>query len=200
LRVESLPHLLGIVTGGDVETAARDRGRFIAPPETFATWASDQGRLLEQADVTDEERAEGAEIILGCGGTIENLPIAYSGSRWLTIGELRPLIASKLQIAVHVGTITYETDDDVGEQYFYSEFKLAQDIIIIAKSAETFMYRVRFGRDDGRPSFLLAVFEELLQTNWGGFEEEDDDYYVIGIAGAQIFRPVTIYSRADSKS
>jgi hypothetical protein len=62
------------------------------------------------------------------------------------------------------------------------------------------MYRVRFGRDDRRPSFLLAVFEELLQTIWGGFEESDDDSYVVGIAGAEIIRPVTIYSRADLKN
>jgi hypothetical protein len=107
----------------------------------------------------------------------------------LTVGELRPLIASELQIAVHVGMITYESDDDVGEQYFDRESTLAQDIIIIAKSSETFMYRVRFGRDDPRPSFLLSVFEELLQTIWGGFEESDDDWYVVGIAGAEITRP-----------
>jgi hypothetical protein len=166
------------------------------PPDAFSIWASEQGRLLEQADVTNEQKAEGAEIILGSSGTIENLPIAYSGNKWLTVEELRPLIASKLQIAVHLGMITYDSDDDVGQHYFDHEFTLAQDIIIIAKSSENFTYRVRFDRDGRRPSFLLAVFEELLQTIWGGFEESDDDWYVVGIAGAEITRPVIIYSRA----
>ena len=64
LRVKLIPHVLGIVIGGEVETAARDRGRFVAPSDAFATWASEQGKLLEQADVTDKQKAEGAEIIL----------------------------------------------------------------------------------------------------------------------------------------
>jgi hypothetical protein len=162
---------------------------------------SQYGRvILEKATVTDEQKAEGAEIILGCGGTIGNLPIAYSGNKWLTIEELRPIIASKLEIAVHVGKITHESDDDVGQYYFDREFTLAQDIIIVAESSEAFMYRVRFGRDGQRPKFLLSVFEDLLQTIWGGFDEADDDCYVVGSAGAEIFRPVTIYSRAELKN
>lgn len=200
LRVKAISYLLGIVTGGEVETVARDQGRFTAPPDAFAMWATEQGRLLEKAAVTDEQKAEGAEIIIGCGGTIGNLPIAYSGNKWLTVEELRPLIASKLEIVVHVGKITHESDDDVGQHYFDREFTLAPDIIIVAESSEDFMYRVRFGRDGPRPKFLLRVFEDLLQTIWGGFEESDDHYHMVGDAGAEIFRPVTIYSRADLKN
>ena len=54
-----------------------------------------------------------------------------------------------------------------------------------------------FDHDDSRPSFLLSVFEELLQPIWGGFEESDDDEHVVGRAGAEITRFVTVYSRAN---
>ena len=56
LRVQTISHLLGIVTGGEAETAARDRGRFTAPPDAFAKWASEQGTLLEGAAVDDWQK------------------------------------------------------------------------------------------------------------------------------------------------
>jgi len=63
------------------------------------------------------------------------------------------------------------------------------------------MHRVRFGYDGPRPSFLLGVFKELLQTVWGGFEEVEENDYVIGSVGTagEICDSVAIYSRADSK-
>ena len=45
LRVQSIPDLVGIVSGGEVQTAARDRGRVTMPPDALAAWASEQGKL-----------------------------------------------------------------------------------------------------------------------------------------------------------
>jgi hypothetical protein len=196
-----IPHLLGIVTGGEVDTAARDQGRLTVPPDAFVTWVTEQGRLFEEAALSAEQKAVGAEIILKCGGTIGNLPVAFSGNMWLTLEELRPLIASQQEIAVHVGEITHEADDAVGMNVFDNEFKPLQDLIIIPKLSKDFMHPVRFGRDGLRTSLLLSAFEDLLQNVWGGFEEFEDYGYPVGsVGGEDIIRPVNIYSRGDSKS
>ena len=121
-------------------------------------------QALEEAPLTDERQAEAAEIILGCGETIGNLPIAYSANKWLTIEELRTLLASKSKIAVHVGEITYEDTDPVGSRIFDIEFTPEQDLLILAGSSEAFMHRIRFGPDGPRPSFLVGEFKKLLQT------------------------------------
>jgi Histidine kinase-, DNA gyrase B-, and HSP90-like ATPase len=58
LRVQSIRHLLGIVSGGEVQTAARDRGRLTMPPDALAAWASEQGKLLEEAAVSADQKAQ----------------------------------------------------------------------------------------------------------------------------------------------
>jgi len=166
----------------------------------FAVWAIEQGRLLEETASSAKQKAVGAEIILKCGGTIGNLPVAYSFYTWLTLEELRPLIASKLHIAVHVGEITYDDTDPVTRNDFDTQFTPSQDLIIVPMLSEDFMHPVRFGRDL-RTSSLLSVFKDLLQNVWGVFEASEDDEYVVGSAcGEEIIRSVTIYTRAGSTS
>lgn len=199
--MQSILHLLGILTGGEVETAARDRGGVTMPSDALAAWASEQCKLLEEADLPPEQKAQSAEIIVQCGGTIGTLPVAFSGTVWLNLEELRPLIASKQKIPVYMGKITYEEDTDpVGRMEFDNEFKPSQELIIVPELSEVFIYPVLFRPNHG-PSCLLDVFEDLLRTVWGGFEESEDYEYRVGsIWGVEILRLVTIYSRANPES
>lgn len=197
LRVQSMAHILGIVIG-DVDTAARDQGRMSVDTTALMMWATDQSRLLEESEISADHKAMHAEIILECGGTIGDLPIARRGGEWLTVGHLRALIETKQEIAIHVGEIGHEDYDPIGKNDFEQTFEPSKDLLFFPKATGIFVYDD--GQDRyGRPSFLLKFFEGLLRESWGAFEEYDDDEYIAGTAyNNEINRSVVVYSLRDA--
>lgn len=199
LRVQTVPHIVGIMMG-EVQIAARNQGRMLATPMAIQTWVSEQAKLIETSNLSEQRKAMSAEIILECGGAIGNLPIAQRGGTWFTVEELRDLIHNERRLLIQVGEIDYEDYDPVGRDIFNGHFTPSKELLFFPALSDLLL-NTENRNNRRRPSYLLGFFEDLLHQIWGNFEEFEEDDYIVGTAwGSEITRSITTYQRAIPSS
>lgn len=195
LRVESFPHLLGLVTG-DVSNAARSAGKTRISSEALCNWAAQQAVLLQGTNLDDESKALSAEIVLRCGAEIGELPIVRLGTIWANRSGLAELLSKRKEAIVYVGEVEHEDDDDIGRTYFHAAFESSKDVFFIPKLSLTFETRKsksEFGFLSGG-SRLLREFERVVTELWGEQDSYDDLRPVGDVGHAEILRPVNVYT------
>jgi len=181
IRLQGLASIIGVIDGR-VSTAARNAGSFAVPPAALTKWANGQARLLERADLDGEMKAECAELILRCGGSIRSLPVARFGGSWLNQKELKEIISSKDIIQVLVGDVTHEDHDEVGADTFHNTFKM-YDNIFWMPSVESKIFPPTTTEPEN--SDLFGVFMKILENSWKSFEAYEDADFAVGKAGSE---------------
>jgi hypothetical protein len=196
-RIQSFHHLVGLLRG-DVTAASRNSGSLIVGADALRRWSNEQAKLIARSKISDEQKAESAEIILECGGSIGKLPIAELGGRWLNRTELIKRFKHLNSVSAIIGRVTYDDDtDDVSKSSFENEFEMNSDIFVLPSVDTPFdpMSTDPYGRRK-RASYLVDEFEKILTSTWGGISNENQDDAVVGEASfVDIIRSVIVYEK-----
>lgn len=194
-RIQSVPHLVGILTG-EVQTAARDSGSSLVSKNTLKTWGGEQSTALAKLQFDDERKALSAEIILECGANIRSLPIVCRAGVWYNVNEFAAAISTENEVMIHVGEVRYEEEDSVSESSFDS-FEPLDNLFIIPTLSGTLTGKT--GRYSSRRSHLGAMVRAVIDKTWHTYEESDDSEVVGYVNHTEILRSVDIYIRPDSQ-
>jgi hypothetical protein len=205
LRATRLFNIQGVLIG-ECLTAARDSAIPSVPPIVLASWASDQADLILASNYTDEHKAMCAEIVLECGGTISNLPIACLGGEWLDQSSLRSRLSELEEIKVNFdGEFAYDEDrDSVLPRDFRDDFIVDDDILLIPKHRGVVLNINRrewpsmlYNIDKRHISNLAVLVIDLIANAFGPYCNEDNVKHEVGsVNGEVISREVTVYSRS----
>lgn len=197
LAASKIGLIAGILIGVET-TASRNAAEPIVPASVLAAWSSEQGIAIAESEVSDEEKAKGAAIVLACGGDIGDLPIILWQDKWMTSTDFVAAVKDLDRFVLHDGSISHEDDDDVTKRDFEAFFKPD------AKIARTVSGRHgRPGSNDwiasvthGKGSTPAHAVEKLILGVWDDYGS-DDDAVVVGEAnGSEIYRSVTIFTRS----
>ena len=199
LAANRVARFCGILIGIE-DTASRNSAIPLVPPSVLAAWSSEQAGIIACADISDNEKAMAAAIILGCGGDIEDLPIVNIDDLWMNRSEFEDHLRNVDQIAVVDGPIEYDEDDDVAYRSFAVWFEVEPTLARTAKRPFGGLLDIDWTENhlkigDRRP--MEYVQEVILQT-WGVDIEISDEQRVVGeVNGTEIYRSTLVYSRHE---
>jgi hypothetical protein len=182
LRVTGISHILGVVSG-DATTAARDLGSMQVPAEALSKWAAEQATLIKTSEISEDRQALCAEICLECGASVFGLPIARWGGIWLNPDQLGVQLYQMNEIALFVGDVEYEDNEDVPKWAFEQEFEFSDDILFIPDLYEPIgapEQRSWLEPPVHRQSYLKQLVLYIIRQVWGGYERGIDSERVIG--------------------
>jgi hypothetical protein len=198
LRVTGISHILGVVSG-DATTAARDLGSMRVPAEALSKWAAEQATLIKTSEISEDRQALCAEICLECGASVFGLPIARWGGIWLNPDQLGVQLYQMNEIALFVGDIEYEDNEDVPKWAFEQEFEFSDDILFIPDLYEPIgapEQRSWLEPPVHRQSYLKQLVLYIIRQVWGGYERGIDSERVIGeVRLEEIVRTVDVFCR-----
>ncbi len=197
LRVQQLRHFLGVIESDSVLTAARDCGQYEIPSDVLASWAQEQAELLSASNISDDQKAFCAELILECGASILDLPIAQLNGKWLTAEQLKRVAKKRDEVVSYLGEVDYEEDyDPLPRWQFVQEMELSDDVLFlpelhgrfgsIARRSAAFFERSRSEVQDLVSSILAEA----------GLSHQFSDERVVAYAtGEEIERLVEVFER-----
>jgi len=200
LAASKIGMVAGILIGVET-TASRNSASPIVPAPVLASWSSEQALALAAAEIPDAEKARAAVIVMACGGDVSDLPVVWWQEEWMTASQFAAALDSFDRLVVHEGSISHDDDDDVTKREFESSFKADAQV---ARTADGRYGRLR-GADwitavtQGSGSTALDVIESLIGDAWGQVESEEDLLVVGEANGAEIYRMVTVYTRAEEE-
>lgn len=208
LRAARLANVQGLLVG-ETLTAARDSAFPVVPANRLADWASEQARIIAASKADEAVKANCAEIVLECGGTLAGLPIVCWGyDAWLTADEFRSRLAETDELIICFdGEFSYdEEEDDVHPREFKNEFEVGEDIVTVPRHDGSIL---KVGRQSwprsitdqtrSRESNLAEEVVRNITEAWGELFEEDSGQRAVGtVAGTSIKRTVTIFRRASA--
>ena len=90
---------IGVVEG-DTDVAARDRASARINEKSVKNWATEQAKLLDRAKFEYRRQMALGRTVLRLGGDSSDLPIIFSGTGTLTIGEFRKLLSENVELYV----------------------------------------------------------------------------------------------------
>jgi hypothetical protein len=206
LRAGRLQNVEGVLLG-EAMTAARDAARPLATKEALTEWASKQAKLIAKTVKHEETQARSAEVVLECGGEIEDLKIVKWGSDWLNGNEFEDRLLSSAEIAISFeGEFDYDEDqDDVHPKEFREEFKVGDKIALVLKHEGAILSGNNFrwpssitGLPKPSDSHVADHVRQLISSTWGEDIQEDEEDRVVGKVGySTITRRVTVFRIAQ---
>lgn len=202
LRAASIGILSGLIAGRE-NTAARDDAVVSVPEVVLSSWASEQAILLSASGEDDEDKARGANAILACGGSVQDLPVARIGEKWIGLVELQAIVSEADSLWVSFeDPVRYDEDrDDVLPRDFKSSFIRDGDVLFIPDNLPGFVRQDKIASivttsfGSGQVRSLKQLFKQVLSTSWNEFVEETESAVVGSVDGSNIERPVSYYVR-----
>jgi hypothetical protein len=77
---------IGGVLVGSTDVVTRDQAVPDVPFSVLRLWADEQGRLVAQSDLSEDEKLCAAAVVMKCGGSPGALPVCTSGGDYLDAG------------------------------------------------------------------------------------------------------------------
>lgn len=200
LRATDIPLIRGILIGRET-IVSRNEAIILAPPDVLTTWASEQATLINEASLTDEEKAYGAEVILSFGGMIGGLPFAKWKGEWLSTQEMKESLIDLEEVTVLLGDkIRYDEDlDDVHPKAFESSFEESDEMIFVPTNLSGRGIKGYLDQSITNPSTQDCLsnppelFRKILRDVWEAYEEDGENRIVGDVEGIDIFRDVTVF-------
>jgi hypothetical protein len=181
LRIDSMAHIVGFMAG-ETTVVSRSEGALVVPKDALAAWATEQAKLIAKQPIDDSVKAKCSELVLQCGGTIGNLPVAFWGRTWLNTDQLCAELAANGRIYCYADDLSYEDYDPVSKMEFDHDLKRSENVI--------FLPTTQYWRRNYLPkiSSSSAYFLRLLNEVWGEYEQEDSEFTVALVNGQEIMR------------
>lgn len=208
LRANRMRNVQGVLLG-EAMTAARDAANPVVDAETLAKWASEQARLISQTVDDEEIQAKAAEVVLECGGQVDDLKILKWGADWLNSQELAERLSKVNSFDINFGgEFEYDEDtDDVMPREFRNELKLADDVTIVLRHDGAILRNngvtwpnALTGRPVWSDSQVAAHVRGIVKRVWGECVEPDLETRTIGKVGwTDIEREIARYSRPKER-
>lgn len=200
LRASDLGAIRGLLVGRE-HTAARNEAFSLVPPQVLATWATEQGRLINRAALDGEDKSRAANVVLQCGGNIGNLPIGKWMGDWITTKQLEDLLSEVTELRIFVGEVQYDEDvDEVHPRNFSLLFKQASDVLFVPDDVPGYKTDVRgaiLGTVRGlhRPASLPELVSQIVAEKWAEHFDDEEEFAIGTVDGSDIFREVRMVSR-----
>lgn len=191
----------GLVAGilvGVEETASRNSAKPTVPAPVLASWASEQAIILNQAEISDSEKARAAAVILACGGDIGDLPVIWWEEEWLSTAQFAEALKELNELILHEGDIIHEDDDDVTKREFESSFKADQKVAQTVNGRHSRVSSTDWitAVTDGGGGTPSEIVDGLAVTVWQHYVVGSEVRAVGESNGIVIFRQVNVYRRA----
>lgn len=200
LRASEVSVIRGVLVGRE-HTAARNEAFSLVPPHVLATWATEQGKLINRASLDSESKSRGANVVLQFGGAIGNLPIGRWMGEWITTKQLEELLSETTELMLFFGKVSYDEEiDDVHPRDFSHSFKESLEVLFVPDELPGFKSSVReailgvMGKLN-HPSNLPELVTRIIEERWIDNTEESDERIVGTVNGSEIVRQVTVISR-----
>lgn len=186
----------GVLVGTET-TASRNAAKPTVPPAVLASWATEQAIAFAGADLSDSEKADAAVVVLACGGDLGELPIIHWKEEWLSTSDLASKIEDLEELVLYLGDIDHDEDDGVTKRDFERYFELNPDIAQTASTSTgrraTWISAIVAG--SGR--LPVEVLKAVLTSAWGEFTQRSEGVAIGEANGAEIFREVIVFARAE---
>jgi len=165
----------------------------------LAAWASEQAIIAKNSDLRDIEKARVAEVVMACGGSIDQLPIIFWREKWVSGTEFIKALEGIEEVVVHKGEITYDEDDDVRKSDFESWFEIEPGIAKIIGDSGNNLCSIEWiaSVTHGKGIAPIDLVEQLLASVWQSAEVEETFLTVGNVSGIDISRKVTIFRRPN---
>ena len=198
LAATRVPLISGLLVGVET-TASRNSARPIVPDTVLAAWASEQAIIAKNSDLRDIEKARVAEVVMACGGSIDQLPIIFWREKWVSGTEFIKALEGIEEVVVHKGEITYDEDDDVRKSDFESWFEIEPGIAKIIGDSGNNLCSIEWiaSVTHGKGIAPIDLVEQLLASVWQSAEVEETFLTVGNVSGIDISRKVTIFRRPN---
>lgn len=207
LRATYLHNIDGILLGKSV-TAVRDTALPIVPHEALAQWSSRQAQLIARSVQNEEHQANSAEVVLVCGGDVDDLKILRWGSKWLNATEFVSRISSRNEFFIGFDR-EFEYDqnvDNVVPRDFRDNFVQDENAIMVPKHHG---WIVQVGRwnwpeaypssPDVGPSRLAKFVRDKIIYVWGSeFRVVDMEQEIGRVNDTKVLRNVQTFIRAST--
>ena len=205
LRSNELRNVDGVLLGEPL-TVSRDSARPLVPSDVLAAWATEQAQEACQCVWDEELQARSAEVILECGGDVNELKILRFGDRWLSSEEFVSELASRDELAVLFdGEVDYDDDkDDVHPREFRDDFIPSDEVASVLRHDGAILRDHGLSWPSGeragyasRVSKVAQLVTQLIEDHWG-VESLDGycDYTVGQVNGVDIVREVEFFRRS----
>jgi len=140
LRSCKLNGLIGIFKGNPVR-ASRDVGIPIISNERLGKWATSQAKCLQSLELDFETQLECASMIRGCGGSTEELKVAYHKTGCLNFQELKDVISKsnsgQHMIVQHAAISNYERNNNCKIEFNSNVIWVTMSIPFILDTSNT---------------------------------------------------------------
>jgi hypothetical protein len=211
LRASRMSNIQGLFMG-ETLTASRDSALPIVSKELLAAWATEQAMIISSSRADELYKAKCAEVVLECGGSIGDLPIACLGpNTWLSTDEMRERFHTTSEVTITFdGEFSYEEDvDDVHPREFKSYFEVSKHIWVVPRHSGSVL---TVGQSEWpasmagetlpwRSSNLAELVKALLSEAWNeSYEVEDEDCEIGNVNGTSIIRDMTVFRRTEPSS
>lgn len=205
LTASHMNNIQGVLLG-DAITVLRNTAIPKVPYSILSEWATEQRKLIENSNISDENKLNYADVILQCGGDIGGLPIVRIGEdKWLDILGFTDFVnnSSRL-ILIDNELLSYdEGEDDVLAREFSSYFKIHENIISLNArntsilDADNGSWPLMLIDNFERPAFgMNELITKCIINAWGDEYDEEEDTIVIGdVNGMKITRQVTCLTK-----
>jgi hypothetical protein len=203
LRATKIANIEGLILG-DAVTASRDAAVPLVSRHALSNWATEQARLIAEKVKDFERQARSAEIVLECDGDVGNLKLLNLGGNWLSVGQFRRKLRSKIELIVTFdGDFSYEEDtDDVLPRDFDRSFELDSNVIVVFEhDGSMIRSRISWPHEIIRQpkvsrSRTADLFRATVESVWGTNVDESEERCVVGkVHYEHIERDVKVFRR-----
>jgi hypothetical protein len=136
-----IPAYLGIIDG-DVNIATRGGAELSVRPETISKWATDQGRLFSEANLSTISKIKVSQRIYRSSGDPKSLPFAMYKNELVTLDQVKAIIKSEDRIHIPFswsdGGPCWLAIDDLGISYYNDPIDFPVLVIIPTGGEELF--------------------------------------------------------------
>jgi len=204
LAATRIGNVSGVLVGIET-TVSRNTAIPVVPAPVLAAWASEQALAFQESDISGQEKASVASVVLALGGDCYDLPLVLWRGRWMSSSEFESNLKDIDSIIVHEGEVEYDEDDNVSKSNFTQYLTVLDSVVQTIDTG--FALRLNGSWIEavtkGTGISVRNVVERVIASAWGKKDDNgafnlssEEESEVIGdVLGEYIYRFVDVYVR-----